>query len=369
MDISAVYFPSAVALGALHALEPGHAKTLTAAYLIGTKGTKRDAVLLGLSVAFTHSIVVVGLCVGAVLLGREAFTDEAARWLAVVSGAVVVALGVWLLVKRLRLQRRAVHIHARPHDAPGTALVGTPWGDAHIDIIGSPDGERMRVVVPKGAPALTATVAIHRGEQGYETLPLQPDSTCFGQYQSTVAPAEPHEFSALLTLESSGRKEEAAFHIHEPHDHHHGEGHDHGHPHTHDRHDEHDHENMTDDEHARAHAATLPKYVGTGARPTPWQVIIFGAAGGMIPCPAAITVMLLSISVAKTANGLFLVAGFSIGLAITLVGIGLAVVMGLSKLSGTDRFSAVSRYAPVISSSLVIVSGAAGLIVALVKGH
>ena len=37
MDVSTVYFPSAIALGALHALEPGHAKTLTAAYLIGTK--------------------------------------------------------------------------------------------------------------------------------------------------------------------------------------------------------------------------------------------------------------------------------------------------------------------------------------------
>ena len=46
MDTSILYFPTAVGLGALHALEPGHAKTLTAAYLIGTKGTKRDAVLL-----------------------------------------------------------------------------------------------------------------------------------------------------------------------------------------------------------------------------------------------------------------------------------------------------------------------------------
>jgi nickel/cobalt exporter len=51
-----VYFPTALSLGALHALEPGHAKTLTAAYLIGIKGMKRDALLLGLSMAFTHSI-------------------------------------------------------------------------------------------------------------------------------------------------------------------------------------------------------------------------------------------------------------------------------------------------------------------------
>jgi ABC-type nickel/cobalt efflux system permease component RcnA len=47
------YFPAAVALGALHALEPGHAKALTASYLIGIKGTKRDSAILGLSVALT----------------------------------------------------------------------------------------------------------------------------------------------------------------------------------------------------------------------------------------------------------------------------------------------------------------------------
>ena len=83
MDVSVVYFPSAVMLGALHALEPGHAKTLTAAYLIGTKGTKRDATLLGLSVAFTHSIIVILLAVLGVWLGKEAFTDDAMQWLQV----------------------------------------------------------------------------------------------------------------------------------------------------------------------------------------------------------------------------------------------------------------------------------------------
>jgi len=97
VDVSALYFPSAVALGALHALEPGHAKTLTAAYLIGTKGTRRDAVILGLSVATTHSIVVIALAAGALWLGREAFTDKATYWLQVGSGALVIALGAWLL--------------------------------------------------------------------------------------------------------------------------------------------------------------------------------------------------------------------------------------------------------------------------------
>ena len=95
----------------------------------------------------------------------------------------------------------------------------------------------------------------------------------------------------------------------------------------------------------------------------------FGGAGGLIPCPAAITVMLLSLSVSRTANGLFLVAGFSLGLAITLVGVCLAVVMGLSKLSGVGRLSWLSKQAPVISAVLVILSGLLGLTLAVVKGH
>ena len=64
-SVSLLYLPTAIALGALHALEPGHAKTLTAAYLIGVKGTRRDAILLGLSVTATHSILVIALSMAA----------------------------------------------------------------------------------------------------------------------------------------------------------------------------------------------------------------------------------------------------------------------------------------------------------------
>src|SRR6185295_11281911 len=53
----------AVALGGLHAMTPGHGKTLVAAYLVGSRGTVRHAVLLGAIVTFTHtaSVIVIGL--------------------------------------------------------------------------------------------------------------------------------------------------------------------------------------------------------------------------------------------------------------------------------------------------------------------
>ncbi len=101
MDLSLVFFPSAVLIGALHALEPGHAKTLTAAYLIGTKGTKRDAIILGIAVATTHSFVVIGLSVTAIFLGQEALTSRAESYLAIGSSVAVIVLGGWLFLKRL----------------------------------------------------------------------------------------------------------------------------------------------------------------------------------------------------------------------------------------------------------------------------
>src|ERR1700730_11533228 len=99
-----MYFPTAILLGALHAMEPGHAKALTAAYLIGIKGTKRDSVILGLSVAATHSIVVIAISMIGLWLGNEAFTGQATQWLERGSGIIAIAIGSWMLWRRLALR-------------------------------------------------------------------------------------------------------------------------------------------------------------------------------------------------------------------------------------------------------------------------
>lgn len=253
--LSWIYLPTAFALGALHALEPGHAKTLTAAYLIGIKGTKLDALILGLAVAVTHSIVVVGISAAALWVGQETFTADITRWLQIASGVIVILLGFWLLNKRLRQQRRAA--------------------------------------------ATAASFVFQKVE---------------------------HKSPLLFTAAA------------------------------------HDHSQMTDDEHARAHAATIPAYAKRGERPTILQIMIFGAAGGMIPCPASITVMLLALSIGKFASGMLAVLGFSLGLAVTLVGIGMAVVIGLNRLKGAGRLQWISTHAPVLSAFVVILSGAAALL-------
>lgn len=334
-----LYFPSALLLGALHALEPGHAKTLTAAYLIGIKGTKRDALLLGLSVAFTHSAVVVGISVAALWLGKETFTADVTHWLQVGSGVIVVILGLWMLVRRIRQMRAA---QAHHHGAPDPVHIRNPLGSGVLEIIQSPDGERFRFRLDREMAKLALRVIIQRPE-GLEVVPLHPSGQAH-EYVSDVPPNEPHEFSAELELVSGEHRQVVPFAMAEPNDH--------------------DHSHMSDDEHARAHAADMPEYAKRGERPTLGQILAFGAAGGMIPCPASVTVMLLALSIGKFASGLLAVAGFSIGLAITLVGIGLIVVAGISRLHHTGRFHWISSKAPIISAGVVILSGLAALLVA-----
>jgi nickel/cobalt exporter len=237
-ELSLVYVPAAIGLGALHALEPGHAKALTAAYLVGIRGTWREAVALGLSAAVAHGAVVVALAIGAVWLGREAFAGEALRWLQIGSGAIVVLIGAWMLVRRLRR-------------------------------------------------------------------------------------------------------------------HHHGHGHAHhdNHDDDHDDHDDHDHHHP------------LPAHATSGERVGMGQVVLFGITGGLLPCPASVSVMLLALSLGQLAIGAVMVAAFSLGLAFAFIGVGLAVVWGTAVLGG--RFAALTRHAPTISAVVLILSGAVALVAGL----
>ena len=112
----------------------------------------------------------------------------------------------------------------------------------------------------------------------------------------------------------------------------------------------------------------MPDYVGTDQRPTRWQVVLFGAAGGLVPCSASISVMLLAITLGTPANGLALVAGFSLGLAIALVSVGVLVIFGVQALSGRGHLAWFSRHAGVISAMVVVLSGLAAIAVGLHGG-
>jgi nickel/cobalt transporter (NicO) family protein len=113
--------------GAVHALSPGHGKSLVAAYLVGSRGTARHAVLLGATVTVTHTAGVFGLGLVALYLSHYIVPETLYPWLAVISGLTVVAVGATILTRRLAKARDHEHAHLH-HDGPG--------GHTHLPIGG-----------------------------------------------------------------------------------------------------------------------------------------------------------------------------------------------------------------------------------------
>ena len=101
--------------GAAHALSPGHGKTIVTAYLVGTRGTPRHAALLGLITTVTHTIGVFAL--GGVTLALSAFIvpDTLYPWINVVSGLLVVIVGLAVLTGRWRAGHEHSHDEAGAH--------------------------------------------------------------------------------------------------------------------------------------------------------------------------------------------------------------------------------------------------------------
>ncbi|WP_433861393.1 nickel/cobalt efflux protein RcnA [Pseudomonas thivervalensis] len=253
-----LYFPSAILLGALHGLEPGHSKTMMAAFIVAIRGSVKQAVLLGLAATLSHTAVVWLVAIGGMYLGQGLDAETTEPYFQLASSALIIAVALWMLWRT--------------------------W----------------------------------RGEQ--------------------------------------------MFRFAQGHDHHH---HDHDHDHDHDHHHEHNHGHPESrgltlslegyqDAHEQAHANDIRKRF-TNREVTTGQIILFGLTGGLIPCPAAITVLLLCLQVKEVALGGLLVLCFSIGLAMTLVTVGAAAAIGARQASNRwPWLGTVARRAPYLSSVLII---------------
>jgi nickel/cobalt transporter (NicO) family protein len=104
----------AFGLGIVHALSPGHGKTIMAAYLVGSGGSSRQAIGLGMAVTVSHTLGVLALA-GITLAASVALPPERLYpILGVASGTLVIAIGASLLWSRLRSIRRE-QAHARAH--------------------------------------------------------------------------------------------------------------------------------------------------------------------------------------------------------------------------------------------------------------
>lgn len=110
-------------LGAVHALSPGHGKTLVAAYLVGSKGKMRHAVLLGLIVTVTHVFSVVVLGVVALWATQEVVPERVGPWISLAAGGLIVIMGVWMIVSRVRKKSVHVHDHDHVHEVKWTEIL------------------------------------------------------------------------------------------------------------------------------------------------------------------------------------------------------------------------------------------------------
>ncbi len=107
----------AFGLGAAHALTPGHGKTLVAAYLVGSRGAMKHAVVLGAMVTFTHTITVFALGLATLFFFRFVAPERLTEALGVISGLAIVGTGGWMLWKRMKQPRpHAHHHHDHSHD-------------------------------------------------------------------------------------------------------------------------------------------------------------------------------------------------------------------------------------------------------------
>ena len=232
-----LYLPLAFVLGALHALEPGHAKSMMAAYIVAIRGRVPQAALLGLSATVGHTFIVWGLAIAGLMLGEKYIVEAAEPWLTLLSGILIVLLAARML-----------------------------W-------------------------------TVHRGKHGHE--------------------------------------------------HHHGHDHDHNHDHDHG----HSHDHGHGHEQGYGHAASARTVT------TP-QIVWFGFTGGLMPCPSAVAVLLVCLQLKAFALGVAMVAAFSLGLAATLIAIGVSVAWGAGKIS--QRWGGFDRWAerlPYLSAGFVMVLG------------
>lgn len=238
-----LFIPSAILLGALHGLEPGHSKTMMASFIVAVRGTVAQAVMLGVSATLSHTAVVWLVALLGLYLGRELQGEQVEGWFQLLSAVIMLGMAAWL--------------------------------------------------------------------------------------------------SAPLWRRHAGH------HTHDHHDHGH---HDHGH---------HGHEAFEDeDAHARHHAADIQRRFGSG-QATTGQIILFGLTGGLIPCPAAITVLLICLQLKEVTLGVALVLCFSIGLALTLTGSGVVAALGVRHLSRRGiGFERLMKRAPYLSALLILLIAA-----------
>ncbi len=117
LNLSTILFALAISFvwGAMHAMTPGHGKTIVGAYLVGSRGTVKHALFLGLTTTITHTAGVFALGLVTMLASEFILPEKLFPWLNILSGLLVVGIGLNLFISRLRGARPFAAPPAAPH--------------------------------------------------------------------------------------------------------------------------------------------------------------------------------------------------------------------------------------------------------------
>jgi nickel/cobalt transporter (NicO) family protein len=263
-----LYLVSAFWIGAVHAATPGHGKTIAAAYIVGARGRPVDAVILGIFVTLSHTsgIVMVGILASIGMPGMVPQRIEA--WLALITGLLVIVIGLWTLWTQRELIMQLQGVPPMREQAPDHS-------HEHA-------GMRFRPHT-------------HDHDHGHGHLQHGHD-----HHDHDHADGTAHDHS---------------------HDHAHGADHGHAHDHGHSEHQKHD-EVAGYHSHGWGFKHTHDLKLATTNRPGLWVLIGLGVAGGLLPDPAALAILLNALAQGKVMLGLGTVVVFSVGFAATLVVVG-----------------------------------------------
>ncbi len=164
--LSPLFIAGALAIafgfGALHALGPGHGKTIVAAYLVGERGQPRHALLLGLTVTATHTSSVFALALVTLFASQFIVPERLYPWLTLVSGLSVVVVGASVLLSRLRGAHAADHGHDHDHPHDHAAADG-PVTLRSLLLLGVSGGI---VPCPSALVVLLGAISLHRVAMG-----------------------------------------------------------------------------------------------------------------------------------------------------------------------------------------------------------
>ncbi len=323
---------------------------MMAAFIVAIRGTVTQAVLLGLSATLSHTAVVWAVALGGLYFGQRWSAETSEPYLQVASAVLIIGVALWMLWRTYRDQKAAErHKGHGHHHEEETKHIDTGHGIVRLEVFEDGVPPRFRLFSEgKGAtawPASQVRIETSRADGSKQAFSFVQRN---GFLESEQEIPEPHEFKARLSLGHVNHSHDYDLEYVE---------------HAHHGHDAGEHEGLDvsspdyQDAYEHAHANDIRQRFAN-REVTTGQIVMFGLTGGLIPCPASITVLLLCLQLKEFTLGAVLVLCFSIGLALTMVFSGVVAAWSVKHVASRwNGFGTFARRAPYFSSALIMLVG------------